>query len=79
MARSNHSGPVVRLAFSPTKIATALSVDYRRTVLPAITAGELGPVYTNPRGKTQRRILVADIERWVRETWTAQTKPKRSQ
>jgi hypothetical protein len=75
MARKRkHS--VVQIAMSPFACADACSVSYERTILPAIAAGEL-PVFTNPRGKSARRILVSDLERWIRATWSQQLKRSR--
>ena len=63
MART-HVGPVVKIALSPTKVATATDLDYRRVILPAILAGDLGPIY---RINNKRRLLISDVEAWLRK------------
>lgn len=62
---------VVQIAVSPFAASAACNVSYERCILPAILAGEL-TVHTNPRSKNCRRILIADLEKWVRETWSRQ-------
>jgi hypothetical protein len=63
MARTNHVLPITMIAMSPTKVAAATALDYRGVVLPAIFVGELGPVY---RIGHRRRLLIADVEKWLR-------------
>jgi hypothetical protein len=58
--------PHVFLALSPSACADAIGVSYDHVILPAISSGELGPVYV--RG-AKRRILVSDLEAWLREIW----------
>jgi hypothetical protein len=48
-------------------------VSYQHVILPAVLAGEL-PIYT--RG-SMRRILIADLEKWIRSTWASQSTSKR--
>jgi len=71
MARARKKS-VCQVAMSPFACADACNVSYERTILPAILGGEL-QVYTNPRGKSARRILVSDLEVWIRETWSKQS------
>jgi len=69
-----NSQPMIMLALSPSATARALGVNYERAILPAIASGALGPVYSLG---AKHRLLVSDIERWVR-SWPQQSKPKRS-
>ena len=64
---------IVFLALSPTACATALGLNYDRVISPAIASGALGPVYAIG---AKRRLLVIDIERFVR-SFPQQSKPKR--
>jgi hypothetical protein len=64
MARTNHVHAITVIAMSPTKVAIATDLDYRRVILPAILSGELGPVI---RIGHRRRLLISDVEAWLRK------------
>jgi len=67
--------PRVFIALSPSACADACQISYP-TILSAISAGEL-PVRTYTQGNA-RRILVSDLEAWLRTYWTSGgAKPKR--
>jgi hypothetical protein len=61
-----HKLPTPIIALSPARCAAAIGANYERCILPAILAGELGPVYTLG---LKRRILVRDLEAWMRLYW----------
>jgi len=63
--------PEMFLALSPAATATALSIRPDE-VADAIKSGALGPVFMMG---IKRRILVADVERWVR-SWPQPKKRK---
>jgi hypothetical protein len=65
LARKN---PTIRIGVSPHEAADMLRVDYGRVILPAIRSGDLGPVYSHGNA---RRVLVSDLERYVREKWVS--------
>ena len=64
--------PAVFLALSPAATATALGISPAQ-IAAAIAAGDL---IVRACG-TKRRILVADIEHWVRRSWKPAKQPKR--
>ncbi len=59
---------VVQIAVSPLAAADACNCSYEHVILPAVLAGEI-PVYTKG---SARRILIEDLVKWVRETWSTQ-------
>ena len=61
---------LVILAMSPTHAAQALGLS-EDTIRAAIASGELGPLYQKG---SKNRLLVADIERWVRSWATKRLK-----
>jgi hypothetical protein len=62
MARK-HVGPVTKIAMSPTKLATALDLDYRTVIAPAIRSGDL-PAY---RIGVKIRVLIEDAVAFIRK------------
>jgi hypothetical protein len=65
--------PICYLALSPQQTAVALGVKNER-IYDAILSGKLGPVF---QLGCARRILVTDIERWVRDNWSRAKPAKR--
>jgi predicted regulator of Ras-like GTPase activity (Roadblock/LC7/MglB family) len=61
---------VVILAMSPTACAQALGLS-ETVVQAAIANGDLGPVYIKG---AKHRLLVSDIEKWVRSWKTKKSK-----
>jgi hypothetical protein len=69
-----HKLPTPIIALSPARCAAAIGADYGDVILPAILCGELGPVY---RQGVHRRILIRDLEDWIRNYWPATPTQKR--
>jgi hypothetical protein len=69
-----HVLPTPIIALSPARCAAAIGADYDDVILPAILRGELGPVY---RHGVKRRILVRDLEQYIRDYWPATPTQKR--
>jgi hypothetical protein len=66
VAHKHHKFLPVRVALSPTQSATATGLHYDRDIKPAIESGAL-PVYLIGNGvKPKRRVLVSDLEQWLR-------------
>jgi hypothetical protein len=69
-----HVGDVIRVCLSPTKVATATGLHFDRVISPAIAAGEL-PVYLV--AGNHRRILISDLEKWLRSFPIATTRKRK--
>jgi hypothetical protein len=66
MAHKNHKLLPIKIALSPTQSATATGLNYHRDIAPAVESGAL-PVYLIGSGaRPKRRVLVADLEQWLR-------------
>jgi hypothetical protein len=57
------------VALSRQDCARALGDISIRVIDAAIRNKEL-PCYTSPRGLKKPRVLIRDLEKWVRETWS---------
>jgi hypothetical protein len=58
-----HSGPVTKISMSPTKLSTALDLDYRTVIAPAVRSGDL-PCYVIG---VKHRVLIEDAVAFIRK------------